>query len=157
MLRASGDGSLNTFELPWSPDKATWIQFSSEAELFVTPQLTGCSVMVGGSRTKPIIVHANFANSPDLDSASTELAATLDRSGFFSVENDGSVTSTACFDSSAIGKLTATNALDGCVAAHVFGVRESAAGGWSVYGHIAVTLKSDLRVRHSRAVRLWPQ
>ncbi len=55
----SGDGPGNAYILPWKATSAVVTQLGGKHEIFVTSQLNGCAVFVGGDATSPIVIHAN--------------------------------------------------------------------------------------------------
>ena len=52
-------GSGNAYVLPWKANSAVSTQLGQSYEIFVTSQLNGCAVFVGGEPAAPIVFHAN--------------------------------------------------------------------------------------------------
>jgi hypothetical protein len=55
----AGVGAENAYVLPWEVGKAARTKLGQAHTAFFTPQLNGCGVMISGSLTEPVVVHAN--------------------------------------------------------------------------------------------------
>lgn len=62
-LSPSG-GSANAHTLPWQVGYAPMIKLGPKHAIFVTPNLNGCAIFVGGDAASPSVIHANC--QPDI-------------------------------------------------------------------------------------------
>jgi hypothetical protein len=104
--------SIKTYALPWLSGQATYMQLASGADLFVTDQLSGCVVAIGGTQGSPRVVHAN-GNGLRL------VSGTLGANSVF-----GAGPPVKRFDSVAF---------QGTRTPFVFGVRDAGTGLWRFY------------------------
>lgn len=61
---ASGTGTANAYVLPWEAGFAARTKLAQAQSMFITPNLNGCAVFIGGPLTGPTVIHANC--QPDL-------------------------------------------------------------------------------------------
>ncbi len=54
-VNAEGDSWI----LPWGINQVCWLKLSKGPVKFLTAQLSGCGVLIGGDRGSPVVVHAN--------------------------------------------------------------------------------------------------
>lgn len=58
-VNRNGSAAPNAYVLPWKVDHAVMTRLSAEQDIFVTPDLNGCAVFVGGDAASPIVMHVN--------------------------------------------------------------------------------------------------
>jgi hypothetical protein len=58
-LTSAGLVGANAYILPWREDYAVKTVLGSAQDMFVTPQLNGCAIIVSGPVTGPTVVHVN--------------------------------------------------------------------------------------------------
>lgn len=55
-------GTFRGYWLPWHSGYAFRISLGSSADYFMTAKMNGCGIIIGGSRTNPLVIHANEDN-----------------------------------------------------------------------------------------------
>lgn len=125
------DVRVTVLELPWRDGVATWMKLSPQADVFVTHDLSGCLVLVGGSPHSPTVVHGSGTIPAD------DLVAAVAAKGLYP---DGDF---RVFDS------TPARERLGCF----FGVRDGATG-WRFYGQSLPDVTTEMLLCDTRC--LWP-
>lgn len=54
-------GGADAYGLPWASNHAVKIKLGATQPRFVTPNLNGCAVFIGGALAGPVVIHANIA------------------------------------------------------------------------------------------------
>jgi hypothetical protein len=66
---------IAAYYLPWNSGEAYAMQLGDTSDYFFTVQLNGCCFMVGGTRSNPLVIHANYDSprlQPDLTGLTTQ-------------------------------------------------------------------------------------
>ncbi|MEM8717101.1 MAG: hypothetical protein AAGE92_15235 [Cyanobacteria bacterium P01_G01_bin.4] len=58
-VSVKSEGDDNAYVLPWKASSATITSLGGSHEVFVTSQLNGCAIFIGGDSGTPTVIHAN--------------------------------------------------------------------------------------------------
>lgn len=60
---AAGGDKASAYYLPWKSGHAYTITLGNQASLFTTAYMSSCALLIGGTRSAPVVIHANCGKS----------------------------------------------------------------------------------------------
>ncbi|WP_434684174.1 hypothetical protein [Pseudanabaena minima] len=140
----SGTTNINAYGLPWGAGYASRTILGSSRNVFVTPRLDGCGIMIAGPTATPTIIHANCRPTDLLTPVQNDLPTYYRLwSDVYIAIASKMVSASLLPDNSLEMLLPKDYLLTGVSDASVFGVCEG--GSWSFYVTLNKTSAGETR------------